>query len=110
MFSAVSRMLSPKGCFYLSCWQVLGNQRLESRVVPWNLSEVATRQLSEGDLLLDWRADPGKPAKLRYVHHFSPQELRNLGEPEGLILQDEFYSDGKEGNLGLYQVWRKPCS
>ena len=34
MFSAVSRMLSPKGCFYLSCWQVLGNQRLESRVVP----------------------------------------------------------------------------
>jgi len=74
---------------------------------------------------MDWRADPGKPAKLRYVHHFSPSELHVLGESQGLILQDEFlsdgkegnlglflqdefFSDGKEGNLGLYQVWRKP--
>lgn len=107
MFSAVNTILSPKGCFYLSCWQVLGNQRLASRLVPWNLSEIATRQLSEGDLLLDWRADPGKPAKLRYVHHFSSSELRGLGGEQKLLIEEEFYSDGKEGNLGLYQVWRK---
>jgi len=57
---------------------------------------------------MDWRADPGKPAGLRYIHHFSAPELQALGESQGLVLQDEFFSDGKEGNLGLYQVWRKP--
>ena len=109
-FSTISSKLSPNGHLFLSCWQVLGNPRLEKHLVPWGPMESNSPSINQADLLLDWRADPGKPAKLRYVHHFSPQELRNLGESQGLILQDEFYSDGKEGNLGLYQVWQKPCS
>lgn len=108
LFSSVSRKLSPNGRFFLSCWQVLGNQRLEKRLVSWNPSGIKDELLGEADLLMDWRADPGKPAKLRYIHHFYPAELRALGESQGLILQDEFFSDGKEGNLGLYQVWQKP--
>jgi SAM-dependent methyltransferase len=107
-FSSVSSKLRPKGRFFLSCWQVLGNQRLEKRLVLWKPIGIMDEDLGENDLLMDWRADPGKPAKLRYVHHFSPSELRALGESQGLILQDEFFSDGKEGNLGLYQVWQKP--
>lgn len=107
-FSTISSKLNPNGRFYLSCWQVLGNRRLESRLVPWNPADVEAEGLDRHDLLLDWRADPGKPAKLRYVHHFSPLELRGLGESQGLVLQEEFFSDGKEGNLGLYQVWQKP--
>jgi len=107
-FSSVSSKLRPNGHFFLSCWQVLGNQRLEKHLVPWGPMGIKIESLGEADLLMDWRADPGKPAKLRYVHHFSPSELRALGESQGLILQDEFFSDGKEGNLGLYQVWQKP--
>jgi hypothetical protein len=87
---------------------VLGNQRLEKHLVPWSPLGITDETVDKADLLMDWRADPGKPAKLRYVHHFSPSELHVLGESQGLVLQDEFFSDGKEGNLGLYQVWRKP--
>jgi SAM-dependent methyltransferases len=108
LFSSISSKLSPKGHFFLSCWQVLGNSRLEKHLVPWSPMGIKIESLSEADLLMDWRADPGKPAKLRYVHHFSPSELRVLGESQGLVLQDEYFSDGKEGNLGLYQVWQKP--
>lgn len=107
-FSTISSKLAPNGCLYLSCWQVLGNPRLEKHLVPWGPIGIRKESINDADLLLDWRADPGKPAKLRYVHHFSPAELRALGESQGLILDDEFFSDGKEGNLGLYQVWRKP--
>jgi len=108
LFASITAKLSPKGHFFLSCWQVLGNSRLEKRLVPWGPTGVKIGSLSEADLLMDWRADPGKPAKLRYVHHFSPSELRALGESQGLVVQEEFFSDGKEGNLGLYQVWQKP--
>ena len=108
IFASISSKLHPNGRFFLSCWQVLGNQRLEKHLVPWNPTEISAESLEKTDLLMDWRADPGKPAKLRYVHNFTPSELRALGESQGLILQEEFFSDGKEGNLGLYQVWQKP--
>jgi SAM-dependent methyltransferase len=108
LFSSVSSKLNPKARFFLSCWQVLGNQRLEKRLVPWKPIDLENEQIKENDLLMDWRADPGKPAKLRYVHHFTPSELQALGKSQGLTLQEEFFSDGKEGNLGLYQVWQKP--
>ena len=108
-FSSVSSKLHPNSRFFLSCWQVLGNERLEKHLVPWNPTEIKDEHLAETDLLMDWRADPGKPAKLRYVHHFTPSELHALGESQGLDLQEEFFSDGKEGNLGLYQVWQKPA-
>ena len=108
LFSSVTAKLRPNGRFFLSCWQVLGNQRLEKHLVPWGPMGIKIESLGEADLLIDWRADPGKPAKLRYVHHFSPSELRALGESQGLVVQEEFFSDGKEGNLGLYQVWQKP--
>lgn len=107
-FASVRDKLTPGGCFYLSSWQVLGNPRLEKRIVPWGAQGIPLDQLASTDLLLDWRADPGKPAKARYVHHFSASELQELGNSQGLLLREEFLSDGKEGNLGLYQVWQKP--
>jgi len=108
LFSSISATLSPNGRFFLSCWQVLGNQRLEKHLVAWSPLGIADETMDKTDLLMDWRADPGKPAGLRYIHHFSAPELQALGESQGLVLQDEFFSDGKEGNLGLYQVWQKP--
>jgi hypothetical protein len=61
--------------------------------------------LDGGDYLIDWRA--GGFIDQRYVHVFTPEELRALGCAAGLDLQQEFYSDGKCGNLALYQVWHK---
>jgi hypothetical protein len=65
---------------------------------------LAEEEVDEGDYLLDWRSGG---AGLRYVHHFSEGELAALAESSGFEIVDTFYSDGKEGNLSIYQVWRK---
>jgi hypothetical protein len=36
--------------------------------------------------------------------------LTTAGLSSGLILENEFFSDGKEGDLALYQVWNKPTA
>ena len=42
---------------------------------------------------------------IRYVHIFTENELVDLAESSGFEVKDTFYSDGKEGDLGLYQCW-----
>jgi tRNA (uracil-5-)-methyltransferase TRM9 len=57
---------------------------------------------------MDWRAEinGGTTAGgLRYVHIFSESELSDLAATSGFDVSEKFYSDGKEGNLGLYQTW-----
>ena len=63
--------------------------------------------MDENDLLLDWRADPNQPPRYRYVRHYDETTLQNAGNKAGLTLKSQFYSDGKEGNLALYQLWQK---
>jgi len=41
------------------------------------------------------------------VHHFNEPELADLAESSGFDVLDTFYSDGKEGNLAIYQTWKK---
>ena len=57
---------------------------------------------------MDWRGEQAEGSKrvgLRYVHIFNANELAGLAEQSGFRVVDQFYSDGKEGNLGLYQTW-----
>ena len=54
--------------------------------------------------LLDWKRDG---MGLRYVHHFSPDELSVLASLAGFHVSESFLSDGESGNLGLYQVWTR---
>jgi len=108
-FDQVSNSLKPEGTLVLSCWQPLNSPRLTKRVLSWQTLDIDPNELSDGDLLLDWRADEqSETQNLRYVHQFTPDKLKSLGEATGLILKETFYSDGKEGNLGLYQIWQKP--
>ncbi len=58
--------------------------------------------MDPGDYLLDWRRGG---EGLRYVHHFSPEELAELAAETGFRVLETFWSDGEGGNLGLYQVW-----
>jgi tRNA (uracil-5-)-methyltransferase TRM9 len=61
-----------------------------------------------GDYLLDWRADNmTTQTGLRYVHLFSEMELSNLAQEVGFCVISQFYSDGRNGNLALYQEWEK---
>jgi hypothetical protein len=59
--------------------------------------------MDPGDALLDWRSGG---LGLRYVHHFTPDELSDLARDAGFSLEETFWSDGEGGRLGLYQVWR----
>jgi len=100
----VHSLLAPEGRFIHSNWQFLNSPRLKARVQPWDAIGLTSIQVDPGDHLLDWRRGG---YGLRYVHQFSAEELRKLAAETSFTVQETFYSDGQEGNLGLYQVWKK---
>jgi len=98
----IHALLAPRGCFMHSEWQYLSSPRLSRRIVPWEVIGLTPKDVDPGDALLDWKQGG---YGLRYVHQFSEPELVRLAAETGFIVQGTFYSDGKEGTLGLYQVW-----
>lgn len=100
-----SKLIPPYGFCVVSVWQWQNSPRLQRRVLPWSTVDLNPENLDQGDVLLDWRADqvPG----LRYVHTFTEASLRDLAEGAGLRVMESYFSDGKSGNLALYQVWQK---
>jgi 2-polyprenyl-3-methyl-5-hydroxy-6-metoxy-1,4-benzoquinol methylase len=98
-----SSLVSNTGQVTLSVWQWQNSPRLKKRVVPWSTVNIDPKNLDDGDILLDWRA--GKTIGYRYVHTFSEDSLFILAKKAGFKVIESFYSDGKEGNLALYQLW-----
>jgi SAM-dependent methyltransferase len=103
ILSKVRRLLKPEGKFVFSVWQFLGSPRLAQRIQSWEKVDLTAEAVDPGDYLLDWRHGG---SGLRYVHHFTAEELENLAIETGFTLLDTFYSDGEGGKLGLYQSWR----
>jgi len=106
----VHRHLLPGGVFAFSVWQLQNSPRLVARLQPWSRVGLSEEQLETGDVLMDWRYTlPNEPEQvgLRYVHLFSLKELQTLAESCWFDQVGIFESDGKEGNLGLYQVWKR---
>jgi SAM-dependent methyltransferase len=98
----VCSLLKEDGKFILSNWQFLNSEKLRQRIQPWSRVGISEGELDEGDYLLDWR---GGGEGLRYVHHFSAEELLGLADQAGMRVIDSFLFDGDGGNLGLYQTW-----
>jgi len=106
--TSIAELLGNDKSLNLSVWQVQNSPRLMQRILPWSRAGLDENDLDAGDVLMDWRAGPdGEPNSqgIRYVHIFSEDELAALAEGSGFKVTDSFYSDGKEGNLGLYQSW-----
>jgi SAM-dependent methyltransferase len=99
----VKKLLKPGGTFYLSNWQFLNSDKLRARVQPWGRVGLSDSDVDEGDYLLDWRSGG---EGLRYAHQFSAEELFGLAEQAQMKVEASFLSDGENGRLGLYQVWR----
>jgi 2-polyprenyl-3-methyl-5-hydroxy-6-metoxy-1,4-benzoquinol methylase len=97
--------LAPGGQFMLSNWQFLNSPRLVARIQPWSRAGIESSAVSSADYLLDWRRGG---EGLRYVYHFSDARLAELAAQTGFNQHRSFASDGKEGNLAQYQIWRKP--
>jgi SAM-dependent methyltransferase len=104
ILTTVRELLKPDGLFIHSNWQFLKSEKLKSRIQDWSRANLSPDDVDANDYLLDWRSGG---EGLRYVHHFSEDELQNLAEASGFHVEDTFYSDGKTGDLGLYQVWAK---
>ena len=104
ILKTVHGLLAEGGRFIHSNWQFLNSPRLRQRVQAWSAAGLSESDVDENDYLLDWRSGG---TGLRYVHHFSEGELTALAESSRFRIVDTFYSDGKEGNLALYQVWKK---
>ncbi len=100
----VHALMTPDGRFIHSNWQYLNSPRLRGRIQPWDTIGLTPAQVDPNDHLLDWRRGG---YGLRYVHQFSETELLSLAGDTGFEVVETFFSDGQEGNLGLYQVWRK---
>ena len=98
-------LLHKDGAITLSTWDFLASDRLRSRIQPWGSIGLTQQDVDPGDYLLDWRQ--GGPG-LRYVHHFSEEELRQLAAQAGLEVIEAWRSDGQGGRLGLYQRWAFP--
>ena len=104
MLITVHELLADGGRFIHSNWQFLNSPRLRRRVQKWSEAGLTEADVDENDYLLDWRSGG---TGLRYVHHFSETELVDLANSSGFKIVDTFYSDGKEGNLAIYQTWQK---
>jgi SAM-dependent methyltransferase len=98
----IHAILVPQGIFELSNWNFMASDRMRARVVPWEEVGLGGADVDEGDYVLDWRRE-GRG--LRYVHHFSEDELGQLAERSGFRVVGTSYSDGEGGRLGLYQTW-----
>jgi SAM-dependent methyltransferase len=104
ILKTIHELLAENGRFVHSNWQFLNSPRLRQRVQEWSEAGLTDADVDEGDTLLDWRSGG---AGLRYVHHFHEAELAQLAESSGFSVVETFYSDGKEGNLAIYQEWEK---
>jgi len=104
----IKRLLAPDGVFIHSVWQFNSSPRLVKRIQPWEVIGLTSADVDEGDALLDWRAETGGSQEaLRYIHAFSEPELLRLAHKSGFRIATSWSSDGKEGCLGLYQVWSR---
>jgi SAM-dependent methyltransferase len=104
LLGQIREFLNPDGKFVHSNWQFLNSPRLQKRVQPWDVLGLSPADVQPTDYLLDWRRDG---YGVRYVHHFSAVTLSELAAGTGFRIVESFFSDGKGGNLALYQIWKK---
>jgi tRNA (uracil-5-)-methyltransferase TRM9 len=105
IIGSIRKLIADDGLFIHSQWQFMNSPRLSKRIVSWEKIGVSPSQLDPGDYLLDWRAEEGKTG-YRYIHLYTEDELIQYAVRNGFCVIDSFYSDGKEGNLALYQTWK----
>jgi SAM-dependent methyltransferase len=103
LLRAVRRLLETQGQLHLSTWDFLSSPRLQARIMPWEELGLTAGDVDPGDYLLDWRRGG---TGLRYVHHFTQDELQGLARETDFEVLETYSSDGENGRLGVYQAWR----
>lgn len=99
----IRELLAASGSVTLSVWDFMASERLQARLVDWDVIGLRWEDVDDGDYLLDWRRGGHG---LRYVHHFNEEELADLAARGGFSVEGTYRSDGEGGRLGQYQTWR----
>ena len=105
ILQALGSLLAPNARIHISTWQFINSPRWRARIQPWDKVDIAADDLHPNDYLLDWRRGG---LGYRYVHLYDAEALSELAAAVGCKVVDQVHSDGKEGNLALYQSWEFP--
>jgi SAM-dependent methyltransferase len=98
-------LLRSGGRLIVSTWQFMAAARLRTRILPWAVAGLRDEDVEPDDYLISWGE---QAAGRRYCAAIDADALRRLAESAGLEQIDTFYADGREGNLNLYGIYRKP--
>ncbi len=104
-FSQLSKLVSKNGLLIFTIW----NYQMDERFESVGASDSGF-DLEEGDYFIGW-AD-NKNAK-RYFHKYSEAEISDIGgilTSAGLKQIKKFKSDGKNGEMNQYLVFKNKCS
>ncbi|NCF66395.1 MAG: methyltransferase domain-containing protein [Chloroflexi bacterium] len=97
----MKKHLTPTGGIFLANWQFMSSLRQRRKIRDWELVGLNKNDVENGDYLLSWNREG---SGLRYVCLIDTNDTAVLAEEAGLTIQNQFRSDGKEGNLNLYTV------
>lgn len=98
-------LVMPGGIVAISTWQFLTSPRFTAKLVDWSEIGIDPAQVEPGDALLPWQQ--GGYA-IRYLHQLDLNEVTTLANATGLQVEETYLADGKEGNLNLYALLRRP--
>ena len=101
LLQEMSAHVDKKGKLVLSNWQFLSSERQRRKLIDWSQIGLSIEDVEPGDYLLTWKREG---LGLRYVAHIDPKEMKDLAHSLNLVIDDQFRSDGREGDLNLYTV------
>lgn len=101
LLAAMAERLAANGRLILSTWQFAANPRQQRKIRPWSEVGLSPEDVEPGDYLLTWQRGA---FAYRYACHINAADMTQLAADAGLSVEQQFQSDGREGNLSLYSV------